>query len=94
MMPRVSKYFIRFFPVFVHCRLEIKNHEKRYFNAKFCRPSWLVKVTMIVLINLIKVRRDAHYGVSFPELEILDGVRVKKSSSAGVWLHELTALHS
>ena len=54
MMPRVSKYFLRFIPVFVHCRLEIKNHEKRYFNAKFFRPSWLVEVTMIVVMTLIK----------------------------------------
>ena len=40
--------------MFVHCRLEIKNHEKRYFNAKFFRPSWLVEVTMIVVMTLIK----------------------------------------
>jgi hypothetical protein len=33
-------------------------------------------------------------GVSFPELEILNGVRVEKSSSTGVWLHELTTLCS
>jgi hypothetical protein len=62
MISRVSKYFIRFIAVFVHCRLEIKNHEKSYFNAKFCRPSCFVEVTMIVLMILIKVGRDAHYG--------------------------------